>query len=435
MPYCPNCGIRVAKTANFCKKCGFNLKPSTVSDSTAEEDSTIAKSEKELLCPSCGKHDKVRWSVLNKSWICDNCGKSFDTPGGQVTDSRWVTPLFDEKVSHGKRKFSLGKVIVIILVLAAIGIPVWWLVPTFALDISVNPADGGVVTGVGDYHRFIDAQISAIPNECFEFTGWTGIGIDKPYYSPTTVRINDDDRQIVANFKRYCIPPSADHPYWEYFGRSPSYLSLYNNESATNPSWSQLKTFIEQDDTDKKIYDEYLFNCIDFSRIVHDNSEAAGIKAAYVEVDFINEEIGHALNVFETTDTGLVFIDCTGLEYSGSEYGKDTVAYVEVGKEYGLISLDVVEGFSYGNYERYMDEWEAYLIEAEDYFNESDAYDRAYYNCGGICTDEGWECSCQRLWSWHDDLERWRKQLIRQLDELGDPWEPGGIVEEIRIWW
>lgn len=430
MPNCPNCGIRVAKTANFCRKCGFNLQPSVVEDSAANED------EKGLLCPFCDKGDKLRYSKIYNSWACDRCGRYFDTPRGQVNGVRWVAPLIDEKVSYGKRRLPFRKVIVVILILAAIGVPVWWLVPTFALEVYVNPADGGVVTGAGDYHRFTDAQITAIPNECFEFTEWTGTGIANPGSSSTTGRINGADRTIIANFERYCYPPYEGHPYWEYFGRSPSYLTLDNNELATDPSWSQLKTFIEHDDTDQEIYDEVWFNCVDFSLLLHDNSETAGIKASFVEVDFVDEEVGHALNAFRTTDGRLVFVDCTGLEYSRSKYNNDTIAYIELGKEYGLISLDVVEGFSYGDYVRYMDEWEAYEKGVEEYNNELDAYDRVFYSCGGICTDEGWECNCQRLWSWYDELERWRRQLDRQYEELGGYyWESLGIVEEVRIWW
>jgi len=41
-------------------------------------DTEVKKSE---LCPFCGRADKLRRSVIDKDWVCYNCGKSFDTPG------------------------------------------------------------------------------------------------------------------------------------------------------------------------------------------------------------------------------------------------------------------------------------------------------------------------------------------------------------------
>ena len=379
MPYCTDCGEKVSDTASFCPECGSKL--------TGPKDEFFLRST----------------------------------------------------VPYRQPGFPFSKSIVAILVLvvigAAIGVSLWWFLPTYPLTVVTTPTEGGVATGTGDYHRNTDALITANPNECFEFSGWTGVNVANPSSSSTIVHVSSTGQVVTANFERYCIPPSVEHPYWEYLSGSPSYLSLDNNELATDPTWNQLKTFLEHDDTDERIYDRDRFNCVDFALLVHDNSEAAGIKAAYVEVDFVGEEEGHALNAFRTTDSGLIFVDCTGLEYSRSKYSKDTVAYVEVGKEYGLISLGVVEGFSYGNYEQYMDEWEAYQKDVEEYNDEFDDYDRALNRCGGFCTDESGECNCQRLWSWYDELERWSRQLDRRLDELGNPWEPLDIVEEVSIWW
>lgn len=56
------------------------------------------------LCPFCGRADKLRRSVIDKDWICYNCGKSFDTPGRpgkkdkgqpQVTESQ--PPVVDRE--------------------------------------------------------------------------------------------------------------------------------------------------------------------------------------------------------------------------------------------------------------------------------------------------------------------------------------------------
>jgi len=90
-------------------------------------------------------------------------------------------------------------------------------------------------------------------------------------------------------------------------------LVLVNNPSARNPSWSQLVSFLKADRTDQICYDERSFICADFAEMLHNNAEKAGWKAAYVGIELASEIYGHALNAFQTTDRGLVYIDCTGL--------------------------------------------------------------------------------------------------------------------------
>lgn len=86
---------------------------------------------------------------------------------------------------------------------------------------------------------------------------------------------------------------------------------LNDNPSATNPTWSQLMAFLSQDKTETHTYIKNVYDCSQFSRDIHNNAEAAGIRAAEVAIDFSNEIDGHALNAFLTTDYGLVYVDCT----------------------------------------------------------------------------------------------------------------------------
>jgi len=117
-------------------------------------------------------------------------------------------------------------------------------------------------------------------------------------------------------------------------------VDLIDNSIATNPTWSQLITFISQDQTDKHTYIYGVFDCSQFSRDVHNNAEAAGIRAAEVQLSFRNEEVGHALNAFLTTDYGLVYVDCTG---------EDTIARIKTGKEYRAVDLYDITGANIRN--------------------------------------------------------------------------------------
>ena len=88
-------------------------------------------------------------------------------------------------------------------------------------------------------------------------------------------------------------------------------LVLTNNSSAKDPTWLELRTFLQEDKTDKHLYIPGEYECGNFAKELHNNAEAAGIRAAFVGIHFTNE-LPHAINAFKTTDRGLVYIDVTG---------------------------------------------------------------------------------------------------------------------------
>jgi hypothetical protein len=118
-------------------------------------------------------------------------------------------------------------------------------------------------------------------------------------------------------------------------------VTLVDNPRAANPSWGQLMTFLSQDQTETHTYIRDTYDCSQFSRDVHNNAEAAGIRAAEVAVQFKNEIAGHALNAFLTTDYGLVYVDCT--------QPPDMIARVEVRKRYRAVELDRIAGTNIRN--------------------------------------------------------------------------------------
>ena len=125
-------------------------------------------------------------------------------------------------------------------------------------------------------------------------------------------------------------------------------ITLKNNPDAKNPSWAELKTFLLKDDTDSIEYDFDKFVCADFAERLHNNAEAASIRAAFVSMwlgpcSYWPTSGGHALNAFETTDKGLVFIDCTGFL---SSINADKIVDVEVGKNYIPRSIFPEPGWS-----------------------------------------------------------------------------------------
>jgi len=196
-------------------------------------------------------------------------------------------------------------------------------------------------------------------------------------------------------------------------------IRLSEDAQASDVSWEQVKEFLVQDDTNAHLYILDSFVCADFAALLHNRAEAAGIKTAYVSVDFA-EGPAHALNAFNTTDRGLVYIDCTGQGFqtptSGGSldgqdiYGEyDKVAYVVVGRAYGLIALDKAASFDYGFYEQWMQQWADYKAKID------------LYNQGSLT---------------YKERQALRNEIEALRAILGDyHWEPLGIVTRVNIHW
>jgi len=280
-------------------------------------------------------------------------------------------------------------------------------------------------------------------------------------------------------------------------------VCLVNYKNATDPTWGELIAFLQSDDTDGQPYIEDSFVCADFAEMLHNNAEASGIKAAWVAVDFefvlptlvtpplvpiapynfsratdkkLNYGFsflgeGHALNAFNTTDKGLVYVDCTrgfsspiiveltdSAKREGCEH--DKIAYVVEGKEYGLISIDKATSPEYWFYEEYTKKWEvlekdiaAYNSDVEVYNNDVKAYEgdvEAYERTVGGRTYISDHEEYERLNKMYNELKGREKELdIRgnELDarrdrlderqeELGNyRWEPLGVVTDVEVYW
>jgi hypothetical protein len=219
-------------------------------------------------------------------------------------------------------------------------------------------------------------------------------------------------------------------------------VTLYENDRAENPSWNQLRQFVLNDDTDEQLYEAGSFICTDFAAMLHDRAEAAGIRTAYVNVDHTAGP-GHALNAFNTTDRGMVYIDCTGpglniTTSGGTEEGDDTdasydkVAYLSTGSEYGLISIERASSFDYAFYEWWTGQWEAYQTEIELYEQKRQAYEEAL---GGrtVITDPN---EYKMLQNMGRELETLKENLEIWEDQLGSYyWESMGIVADYYVHW
>ncbi len=297
---------------------------------------------------------------------------------------------------------------------------------------------------------------------------------DKTQQTPSTQ--TPTETQTVTENPRYIYEDGAIH-----VGADGKPIELIPNPNATNPTYAELVAFINEDTTDSKPYlkgETTLARvCADFAEDVHNNAETKGIRAAWVSIDFIGGGDGHAINAFETTDRGLVYVDCTGaslgerlrqiLEDSSSQTpsskptSRDSIAYVEIGKEYGCIDIDKAKSPSYVFYDEYKQKWQErdsliieYKSEVAKYNREIQArkarleekkqmVDRAYIEkeyqeYEMLIDDYNNEVAKynREIEAWEARLEETERVIIKLVEELGDSYfKPLGIVEDIYIHW
>lgn len=149
-------------------------------------------------------------------------------------------------------------------------------------------------------------------------------------------------------------------------------LSITEYRYATNVSYDELLRFLANDTTVVADYDYPNHTCGDFAVQLHDNAEAHGIRSGFVAVELNtsgyaqvddnipispgannSSERGHAFNVFNTTDRGLVYVDATGITSEEKEQGHQPrymVVYFEQGKPMGEIWIEQTESSDYGYY-------------------------------------------------------------------------------------
>jgi hypothetical protein len=178
------------------------------------------------------------------------------------------------------------------------------------------------------------------------------------------------------------------------------------------------------------------------------NAEVAGIRAGWVSIDYADGSVGHAVNVFETSDMGLVFIDCTGeliKTWNGSSYVYesdadpypapdkwDTIAYLVVGEIYGHIAIDEAESLDYAYFEDYIENWENYKTLLAEYNDEVLRYNNAIKGKTFIIGSAEYE----QIKAWEDELIQMEQTLDDMESELGDYYYlPSSVVSDYAIYW
>jgi hypothetical protein len=116
-------------------------------------------------------------------------------------------------------------------------------------------------------------------------------------------------------------------------------LKIRNNRYAHNPTYEDLMDFLDKNDIDKRDYEYPRYTCGNFAVDLHDAAEKKFIRAGIVCALNDDGDFDHAFNVFQTTDKGTVFIDCTS-GYDGENDMGDCIAHINAMEGYTITSID-----------------------------------------------------------------------------------------------
>ncbi len=261
---------------------------------------------------------------------------------------------------------------------------------------------------------------------------------------------------VVHNLTSHKQPPYAVDS-----GRQ---VRLVNNRQATDPTWEELLAFLQDDDTDSLSYSRGIyaspgqpivpgFVCGDFAERLHNNAEAAGIRAAFV-VFHLRDEEPHALNAFETVDYGLVYIDCTGKLRplfqavepplfrvdlgAGSSFVEDAdIPYVEPdynklvfaveGDPIGMVSIGVLQEptrEAYLEYTARLSAFEADVVRYDEEIRDYDSRARSYHR--EVIVYEA------KVEAWNSGSPTWTAELSPGIPALDiQPIRIGGKTSEL----
>lgn len=231
-----------------------------------------------------------------------------------------------------------------------------------------------------------------------------------------------------------------------YDGRQPPYrlypdgplVRLVNNAAARDVSWAELIAFIKSDATDLNAYLPDRYMCGGFALDLHNAAEAAGIRAAWVAIDFIGQSVGHAATAFQTTDRGLVVIDDTSSYSSGGRalgeaesHSYDKVAYIIIGRDYGVVPLEAAGSPLYNDYLFYLEQFREFDEKRQVYEREAAAYEGELAGRTRLKEPE-----YSYFVNWHKRLQTMKDELNELGDSLGSYfWESLGVVSEVKIYW
>lgn len=196
------------------------------------------------------------------------------------------------------------------------------------------------------------------------------------YVDTTAMNVSQEDYSVPFNQIRLLREWWTTPTPWDDY--NDQYISIKTYRDAKPVSYNDLIAFLNTDNTEDKLYVLPTYTCVDFSADLYNDAEVNRIKCALVSVHFKEPIPGHAFNAFETTDKGIVYIDCTGINATCIEDGyraTDNNVYLQAGDQLGELPDNQTGGnLNYAFYADRMERINAYMALLDQYNKDVEAY-------------------------------------------------------------
>jgi len=162
-----------------------------------------------------------------------------------------------------------------------------------------------------------------------------------PTSTPEPQYIECDSSSLICHYTNYGNPDGT-------------IIQMCDNIQATDPTKAEVERFILWDETDEIEYDLSSWTCGNYMQTVHTNAERVGMRCYMVVVSPVDQnQKPHGLVAFNTTDAGMVYVDCVGGDYwvecsVGRRYSVESIALTlkvsfDDDEEYIVNSMNILE--------------------------------------------------------------------------------------------
>jgi ribosomal protein L40E len=299
---CPKCGYLSVNYVErqrryICSNPECGISGETLLELEHGKSANTGKEMTKRTCQSCGAE------LPEDAKFCTQCSGAVSLP--PRSETKIPTPRVAPQKMKGQKRIlpTLVRVLFTLVVITIIGFALSKLVPDLRTVIPNIPAETGSV----------DPLALNPAAESYFYQTWGGQTINIP----------------TEGISKLPYPYSDITGHYYYLKYSDgSYVTITNHQDARNPTMDELKAFLKKDHSEDYPGSEPSFVCLNYAVMLHDNAEANGIRCAVVAIYGSSE--GHALDAFQTTDDGLVFVDDTG---ATSGTGIDSFAKITMGQE------------------------------------------------------------------------------------------------------
>ena len=196
------------------------------------------------------------------------------------------------------------------------------------------------------------------------------------YVDPTAMNVSQNNYIVpydsIKLLRDWWTTPTP----WEDY--ADQYVTIKTYRNATPVSYDELIAFLNNDNTEDRLYVLPAYTCVDYSANLYNNAEAKGIKCGLVSIVFKEQIPGHAFNAFPTTDKGIVYIDCTGINSTYMMEGyvaTDNNVYLQADDELGELPDNQTNGnLSYAFYADRMERIGIFTAKLDQYNKDVEAY-------------------------------------------------------------